>query len=262
MNPLALAPRPLIIGHRGYCGIAPENTLPSFQLALDAGAKFIEFDVQQSQDGELMVIHDDTLDRTTDARKRWRKKRIRVADKTAAQIGALDTGSWFDPKFAGARIVPLAEAIQFIHARGGTAVIERKSGDAETCARALRAGNWIGKVVLLSFDWRFLRRFHQLEPSQRLGALGKPTHLADGRKPSGLTKRFSVGYLDQIAGTGAELVVWNCEISPAGIAAIHDRGIKVWVYTVNDPKLALWLRDAGVDGIITNRVAEILDVLR
>src|SRR5215831_9081720 len=67
--------RPLIIGHRGYCAIAPENTLPSFLLALNAGADLVELDYHETKDGVPLVIHDDTLDRTTDARKRWNRKR-------------------------------------------------------------------------------------------------------------------------------------------------------------------------------------------
>jgi len=161
----------LLIGHRGYSGIAPENTLPSFALALQAGADLVELDYQHSKDGVPMVIHDAILDRTTDARKKWKRRRIKVSHKSAAEIQTLDAGSWFDATFAGAKVPLLSEALDFICGHGGVALIERKSGDAATLAKLLRERDLINKVVVISFNWKFLREFHELEPSQVLGAL-------------------------------------------------------------------------------------------
>src|SRR6476660_1813169 len=93
--------RPLVIGHRGYCQFAPENTLASFQMALRAGADLVELDYHLSADGVPIVIHDRELNRTTDATRRWRRKRVKVAAKTAAEIQALDAGKWFADGFAG-----------------------------------------------------------------------------------------------------------------------------------------------------------------
>src|ERR1041384_3086855 len=120
---------PLIIGHRGYAAKAPENTLPSFKLALEAGVDLVELDYQHSKDGVPMVFHDRFLDRTTDARKQWRRRRVRVAAKTAVEIQTLDAGAWFDEKFSGAKVPSLAEAIEFICSKGVVALIEHKSGD-------------------------------------------------------------------------------------------------------------------------------------
>src|SRR5207247_364836 len=72
------SPRPLVIGHRGYCQFAPENTLPSFTLALTAGADLVELDYYHTKDGQLIVMHDPDLDRTTDATNRWGGKHIKV----------------------------------------------------------------------------------------------------------------------------------------------------------------------------------------
>src|SRR6516165_3353371 len=93
---LITAKRPLVIGHRGYPQLAPENTLPSFKLAMAAGADLVELDYHHTKDGKLIVIHDSALDRTTDAANRWSQKRIKVSSKTAAEIQSLDAGSWFD----------------------------------------------------------------------------------------------------------------------------------------------------------------------
>ena len=80
--------RPVVIAHRGFSAFAPENTLPAFSLALEAGADLVELDYRQSADAELIVIHDADLDRTTDARLHWGGKHIKVHDKTAWEIRA------------------------------------------------------------------------------------------------------------------------------------------------------------------------------
>jgi len=259
---LLAASRPLLIGHRGYCGVAPQNTLPSFRLALEAGADLVELDYHHSRDGVPMVIHDDSLDQTTDARKRWKQRRVRVADKTAAEIQTLDAGSWFDAKFAGARVPLLTEALDCICGAGSVALIEHKSGDAATCVELLRERNLVNKVVVISFNWSYLRELHELEPAQALGALGRPTHLTDGREPARSSKQLSVEWLDALADTGAKLAVWNKQVSKASVDLAHQRGLKVWIYTVNDTGLAAQLLDAGVDGIITNEIRLIRDFMK
>src|SRR5258707_4817327 len=106
---LIASKRPLVIGHRGYCQFAPENTLPSFKLAMAAGADLVELDYRHSKDGKLVVIHDSKLDRTTDARKRWKHAQIEVSSRTAAEIQSLDAGEWFDSKFSGTRVPLLGD---------------------------------------------------------------------------------------------------------------------------------------------------------
>jgi glycerophosphoryl diester phosphodiesterase len=246
--------RPLAIGHRGCCARAPENTLPSFQLALDAGADLVELDYHHSQDGVPMVIHDETLDRTTNARAVWKRPRIRVSDRTAAEIRMLDAGSWFGAKFAAVKIPLLTEALDLIHAGGRVALIEHKSGDAATCVRLLRERGLLQRVVVISFDWQFLREVHELEPGLVLGALGAPVRLADGRKPSRLFKGLTASRLDQLRKTGARIAVWNRQISAASIRLAHEHRLKVWVYTVDDAPTAARLAAWGVDGIISNHV--------
>lgn len=248
---------PVIIGHRGCCALAPENTLPSFALALAAGADLVELDYRQSKDHVPVVIHDATLDRTTNARRQWHARRIRVADRTAVEIQSLDAGNWFDVKFAGTKVPLLSEALGFISDHGGVALIERKSGDAQTCAHLLRERHWINQVVVISFDWGFLRALHELVPNLVLGALGPPTRLADGRRSSRVSKRFSVRWLDKVAETGADLVIWNRRLSREAVSRAHARGVNVWVYTVNQVKLARRLVSLGVTGIITNNPREV-----
>ncbi|MBC8094925.1 MAG: hypothetical protein H7Y43_03840 [Akkermansiaceae bacterium] len=244
--------RPLVIGHRGCCALAPENTLPSFRLALEAGVDLIELDYHHSRDGVPVVIHDATLDRTTDARNKWRRSRVKVADKTATEIQTLDAGSWFDKQFSGAKIPLLAEALDFICGHGGIALIEHKAGDAETLVRLLRAGKLINQVVVISFDWKFLREFHELEPTQVVGALGPPIRLASGRKPRRISKRLDAKWLINLAQTGARVVVWNRQVSPTAVRRARQSGLRVWAYTVDKPSLATRLLAKGVNGLISN----------
>src|SRR5690242_3070121 len=134
---LVASARPLVIGHRGYCQFAPENTIPSFKLAMDAGADLIELDCRRTKDGVLVVIHDPELNRTTDARRRWKQRHNKVDSRMALEIQSLDAGSWFSRKFAGTRVPVLAEALEFIQKRS-VALIESKACSARDLIELLR----------------------------------------------------------------------------------------------------------------------------
>ena len=245
------ADRPLVIGHRGYCQFAPENTLPSFELAIAAGVDLVELDCHQTKDGVLVVIHDSHLNRSTDARKRWKKRNNPVHSRTAFEIEQLDAGSWFDQQFAQTRVPTLAVALETI-TRGSIALIESKSGDAPALAKLLRQKRFTHKVVVQSFDWHFLRSFHVLAPEVMLGALGPPKILSSGRKPAALFRRLNRDWLHAMEQTGAIIVVWNQQVSQKAIGLAHEKDIKVWVYTVNTERRARRLLQIGVDGLITD----------
>jgi glycerophosphoryl diester phosphodiesterase len=252
--------RPLVIAHRGYCQFAPENTLPSFKLAMAAGADLVELDYYPSRDGKLVVIHDTTVDRTTDATNRWAQQKINVETKSAAELQSLDAGSWFDKRYAGTRIPLLAEALDTIQS-GGVTLIERKAGAPADCIKLLREKDLINKLVVQSFDWEYVRAFHEQEPEQVLGALGPPNRLSDGQKPAEMGKELSAAWLDELQKTGAKVAVWSDKVSREAVQLAHQRGLKVWVYTINDPELANTLLDMGVDGIITNNTSLIWKTL-
>jgi glycerophosphoryl diester phosphodiesterase len=246
--------RPLVIAHRGYCQFAPENTLPSFKLAMAAGADLVELDYYHSKDGQLVVIHDPELDRTSDATNRWSKQHIRVDAMTAAEIQSVDAGRWFDPKYQGTKIPLLVEALDTIQ-KGNVTLIERKAGPAADCIKLLHEKDLINKVVVQAFDLEFLHDFHKQEPQQVLGALGPPKLLAGGKKPASNSKELDAAWLDELEKTGAKVAVWSQEVSRSAVELAHQRGLKVWVYTINDPDLANRLLDMGVDGIITNNTS-------
>lgn len=245
--------RPLVIAHRGFNQIAPENTLPSFQLAKAARPDLIELDYHHSKDGVPVVIHDETLDRTTDAVAKWGGSKIRVDSRTLAELETLDAGRWFDARFVGTRLPTLEQAVSFIQ-KDHVTLIERKAGDPATLAKFLRDHGWVNRLVVQSFDWAFLTEFHQLEPSQVLGALGPPSK-REGRRLTDAEKALNSEWIDGALKTGARVVVWNRQVSRSAVEQAHARGLKVWVYTINDPALADELLNMGVDGIITDNPA-------
>jgi glycerophosphoryl diester phosphodiesterase len=242
------AQRILVIGHRGDPEAAPENTLASFRGALGGQADYVELDTRVSADGTIYCLHDDTVDRTTDAVKQIGGQKIKFAQLTDRQIDALDAGSWFDLKYAGERIPRLTDALDLIQARSRT-LLEWKAGSAESCARMLREKQLIGKLVVQSFDWKFLEELHKLEPAQPLAVLGEKAF--DEKRWSGLPA------------TGARIVAWkHTDLDADLIARLHARGYQVFAWTVDE--LADWQRLAatGVDGIITNRPGQLRQAIQ
>jgi glycerophosphoryl diester phosphodiesterase len=228
----------LIIAHRGNSSVCPENTLPAFESAVQAGADLVELDYRHSADGVPMVVHDEILSRTTDADDVLGDEQPLVGSYRAEDLARLDAGAWFDLKFAGTRLPTLEAALDVIQ-RGSMTLVERKDGDAFTCVELLRRKQLLDRVVVQSFDWKYLSECRRLAPGLVLAALGNKT-LNEGR-------------LKDAAATGAQIIAWNHkEIGPAEIEAIHGRGCKAWVYTVDDPARAKELIAAGIDGIITN----------
>lgn len=250
--------RPLVIGHRGYNQIAPENTLPSFKLAKAAGADMVELDYYHAKDGKLVVIHDEMLDRTTDAVAKWGKKGVPIKSRTSDELCSLDAGKWFDvknagshlPSYAGTPLPTLTESLDLIQ-DGNLTLIHHKEGDAATCLKLLRGKNLINKVVVQSFDWNYLKDFHQQEPQQVLGALG-PLDWRAGKKLTDAEKSLDKSWVDEVKRTGARVVVWNNQITREAVSYAHQQGMKVWAYTINDPVVAVAMLDLGADGIITD----------
>jgi len=133
-----LPPRPWTIAHRGASAYAPENTVAAFELAVTQGATFVEIDIQRTKDGQIVILHDLTLERTTDVEERYpdrarpapddpkKTPRWWLDDFTLAELQRLDAGSWFDPTFAGVRIPTFDETIRSVRGRSGL-FIELKS---------------------------------------------------------------------------------------------------------------------------------------
>lgn len=228
----------LSIGHRGNPLFAPENTVASFR-ACSNKADLVECDVRVSSDGYLVIMHDPTVDRTTDGTGA-------VASLTLAQLKALDAGSWFSPEFAGERIPTLEEAVTNI-LPFATPLMEQKAGSASAYVTELRRLNALTNVILQSFDWNFLSAVRALEPSIPLCALGS----------SDLTATA----LTNILNTGARAVAWErSKISTAEVELVHGAGLKLFVWTVDSPAEMQYFINLGVDGIITDNPAALKEI--
>jgi glycerophosphoryl diester phosphodiesterase len=224
------------IAHRGASGRAPENTHAAFAAALALGAEAIELDCQLSADGELVVIHDETLDRTTDGRGP-------VGDRTAAELARLDAGSWFGPEYRDERIPRLADVLAQVRDRV-TLNVEIKSardlGAIEPKLAALvaaeRAAEW---VVFSSFHEHAVRNMRAAAPWARLGVLCDEDPRAR--------------CLALAADVGVELLIPGRRWLDARIVDdAHARGLDVWVWTVNEPGEMRRLVALGVDAIFSD----------
>jgi glycerophosphoryl diester phosphodiesterase len=243
--------RPLVIAHRGNSSAAPENTLSAFRSALALGVDGVEFDYHHSSDGVPVVFHDETLDRTTNARVLWKRKRVRLADCSLNELAQLDYGDWFgnDHAFANEPLATIEAALQLICTAGALPVIERKSGDAKTLVDILCRQGVKPRAVIMAFDWRFLSDCFRLDPTLKLVALGEGPLTAE--------------MLEQIAAIPADIVGWDQKsLDPSTIAAIHQRGWEAWTWTVDDVDRMRELSRAGIDAITTNFPQRALQVLR
>ncbi len=235
---LSLRPRgrrePELVSHRGAAGLAPENTMVSVQTAVDLGARLIEVDVQRSADGVLLLMHDTTVDRTTDGTGA-------VANLSWAQIQELDAGSWFDPQFAGEPVPSLEELLTRQTEWPASLVLEAKDpelypGMADEMAAMIERFQAEQRVLVVSFDHPWLAEFHERLPGVRLGRLAVwiPPFI-----PAQAT--YSVG------------VYWlSVVLDPTLIWRIHASGGEVWVWTVNDARIMRLMHWLGVDAVTTD----------
>jgi len=230
---------PVLVGHRGLPGEAPENTLPSFQAAMAHNPDFIELDYRHSGDGVPMVIHDEKLNRTTTARQKWGGEDILIGTKTAKELAGLDAGRWKDERFAGT-VLPTLEAALDLMTPKTCVMIERKDGDAQTLIKLLHAKKLTDRVIIQAFDWEFIDDCRRLDPKIPTGLLGSDPLDADK-----IAKARDIG---------AEVVGWkDQDLDEAGLKAAHKAGFKVWSWTVNKEERARQLAGWGLNGLITNR---------
>jgi glycerophosphoryl diester phosphodiesterase len=147
-------------GHRGASALAPENTMASFVMATAAGADYLELDVQLSLDGEAMVLHDETLERTTDGHGR-------MDAKSAAELERLDAGAWFDPRFASERIPRVREVLAWLETLPVTgATLEAKgAGSGARLARMISVSHIATRLSICSFEAIELREAAALAPA-------------------------------------------------------------------------------------------------
>ena len=224
---------PALLGHRGALMSAPENTLSAFALCL-AAAVDIELDVYPTSDGELVVIHDPTVDRTTDGAGR-------VADLTLEQIRTLDAGSWFHSDFAGERVPTLGQALRLVverERRATVVAINLKPVNQAVLAGvvgAVREAGLFERSFVFDLSLENARRFKDREPRLRCAA--------SAMTAEAIREAVRLDFID---------VIWTNPKPKALVDEIHASGKQVYFTLVNDA--AGWLRAKadGVDGICTN----------
>jgi len=230
-----------IIGHRGYPAKYPENTLAAFQGALAAGVKMIELDVMLSRDRRLVVIHDESLERTTNGKGA-------VADHTLAELKRLDAGSWFDAAFAGQQLPELGEVLDLVNGRIYTN-IEIKSSAYEAhhppdavekqVVELLRQKQMLDMVLVSSFDVNILEQLAAMKAAPAVAFISEEPAGKDTLEMCTRLNAFS----------------WHpdCKIlTPAQVEMMHAHGINVFPWTVNELEDFNAMRDMKVEGVITN----------
>ncbi|MDP9801296.1 glycerophosphoryl diester phosphodiesterase [Arcanobacterium wilhelmae] len=237
-----------VIGHRGLSALAPENTLAAFNAALDNGVNWIETDVDVLADGTPILIHDSTLDRTTNRTGRY-------DPLTAAELNA-DAGAWFAPEFAGEGVPTLAQLIDLMNERGLNANFELKSNEAgkastlalvEAVARELERLEPGREVIVSSFNHLLLYLFTQRAPQWAIGLLYEVAINPDWRSTAEIV--------------GARYIhPDHTLLTPENIAQFHAAGLGVNAWTVNDRMRANQLINWGVDGLISNVPHELADL--
>ena len=275
-----------VIAHRGASEYAPENTMAAFRLAHEQDADWFELDCTLSKDGEIIVIHDNSVDRTTTGEGD-------VAGLTLAELKALDAGSWTDPKFAGERLPTLAESLEFAKGKIGVYIEIKNSANDD----ALMA-----KILELAADHQTLNReltkemmalieasgSRNLELTRKVIAEVRKRHMkkdiviqsfspvvcavalaeapelrteflsgADKDEPEGWEKNLRWAYLLEVDGFNSTADA----LDPGRLAMFHAAGMTVAAWTVDATpemrRLATW----GIDAIITNRPDACLDTL-
>jgi glycerophosphoryl diester phosphodiesterase len=232
--------RTLKIAHRGSSGTHPENTISAFLAAAEEGADMCELDVQATSDSAVVVIHDETVDRTTDGHGA-------VADLTLMEIQLLDAGIKRGASFRGERIPTLDQVMNAVQGKLGLN-IEIKEGAVERqVCELMRSYDALATSMVSSFEWKALEKVRALDADIRVGLLAEKNRdtlidAASAMQAYAVNPRFDM-------------------VDAAFCAKAHARGLKVLVWTVDVPEAMQILIAAGVDGIMTNYPARLRDVL-
>lgn len=240
------AQRVFVVAHRGNSAFAPENTLAALLQAVELGADAVEVDLRLSADGEVVLLHDATLGRTTDAAD------VPVAALGAAEIRRADAGSWKSPEFAGERVPLLREALELLAGRCRVFAELKVRSLAGPLARLAAETGTLGQLTVLTWDKHpedlaDVRRFLPGVPVLELGDAPPdpgPGYFAAKRAAglAGLDCKFST-------------------VTPAFTAAARAAGMPVWVWTLNEPRDMRTAVSCGSAGITTDNPGMLLDII-
>ncbi|MFC6333890.1 glycerophosphodiester phosphodiesterase [Paenibacillus septentrionalis] len=223
--------------HRGASGYCPENTMAAFRYAIELGATGIETDVQMTADGELVLIHDENLKRTTGIDKL-------VKDVTLAELKALDAGSWYSTDFAGEQVPTLDELMELVKAHHIMLNIEIKSGIVlypnieRSVVDKIKAYGLEKQCIISNFNHYSLAGCHAIDPQIRTGILYM----------EGLYRPWD--YAQTLGATALHAAKYA--VTPEWVKEAESKGVIYNVWTVNETHEMKALIQAGVAGIITD----------
>lgn len=251
-RPLRIPPHPIwVIAHRGASKDAPENTLAAFQLAIDQGADMIELDIRLSRDGQIVVFHDKTLQRTTDGEGK-------LDNLTLAELQSLDAGSWFDPsRFAGEKIPSLREVLDLCAGQimlnieiKKDAVHRSENLIERRLVGLLEEYDMLQHCMVSSFNTLTLVRLKQLAPRLSTALLYGDTVRTNLRPKIPI---YGYQAYQMILRTRADsLNVRKNLVTRGFLRRSQETGVRIHPFTVDEPKLMKKLIRRKVHGIITN----------
>lgn len=222
-----------VIAHRGSSADAPENTMSAVDLAIGMGSDWVEIDVQETRDGQVVVIHDQDLMRVAGDPRR-------INSSSYPEIRDLDVGSWFAPEFSEERLPLLEEVLEAARGRAGVLVELKYYGDEKDLeARVVEVVERAGmqdQVMFMSLKYEGIQALAALRPEWVTGFL-VATAVGD------VTRRGEVDFLAVNSGMA----------SVPFVRRAHQAGQKVFVWTVNAPRDMIVMAGKGVDGVITDR---------
>jgi len=229
-----------VVAHRGYSGVAPENTLTSARAAIKAGASGSEFDIRTTRDGHIVLMHDLAVNRTTDGKGK-------IAELPFAKVRKLDAGSWKDKKFAGEKVPTLEETLAVFKGSGCIPVIEIKvKGITKRVVDAVRRADMLDNAAVIAFDGNVIREVRELEPKLHCYWLWS-------KDLSGTAEQQAAKIIREAAKHKTNMVDLHYGMLSAEIVEeLKRRGMKVWCWTVNDPMVMDALMRWGVEGITTD----------
>lgn len=239
----------VVVGHRGFCSIAPENTMASFKKGIEQKVDMVECDVYKTKDGQLVVMHDSTVDRTTNGKGP-------IENMTLVDIRKLDAGSKFNRKFAGEKIPTLNELLTLVQKSNSGIVIEIKGWKRieKEVVNLVHAHNLSNRVVIASFNSTVGPNLKKVDPKLPFMLFTGSDH-----KLSMVESEKMVESVKAVDGSILG-VSYNC-ISPELIEATHKAGLKLNAWTVNNAADMIALKNMGVDIITTNQDALLMDVV-
>ncbi|GGM09449.1 glycerophosphodiester phosphodiesterase [Promicromonospora citrea] len=228
-----------VVAHRGYSAVAPQNTLAAVEAACRAGVDAVEIDLQPTAEGAGAVIHDETVDATTDGTGK-------VAALTAAQVHALDAGVRFAPAFAGQRVPALDDVLGVLARHPGTDLLLELKGSwgtrqVEKVAATIAAAGFDRRVLVQSFWPGTVATVRDVAPHL-------PGGLLVSFDPPGLLR-----LCERLRVVACNPSVTTVTGSPRLVSRLHDAGLRVMAWTANDPAAWSALVAAGVDAVITDR---------